>query len=362
MNEGFSFEIYRLNKNNIKVSEYMKMSDVAKLANVSPATVSRVLCHPELVSKETKQKVLDVINQVNYKPHIVARQFRTKETKIILVVVPDITSAFFSEILRGIEHVAVSCGYQVILGDTENNVEREREYINLLFQKQADGMVLLTARLDKSQLEELSSQFPVVLACEYVDGLNIPTVSIDNISSARKATEHLIQLGHRRIAHITGPINVVLSRDRLRGYQQAMMSHDLSIDSVFIQEGDGSFESGYNQMLKLLALEIPPTAVFMFNDEMAMGAIKAAKDCDVKVPEDLAVVGFDHVKMSTIHEPKLTTIDQPKYDIGTTAMKLLLKLINGELIKKKKIVMNDRLIVGESCGSERTVRKTVEMI
>src|SRR5688572_30075839 len=109
----------------------MKMSDVAKLANVSPATVSRVLSNPELVSKETRQKVLDVINEVNYKPHIVARQFRTKETKIILVVVPDITSAFFSKVLRGIEHVAVNNGYQVILGDTENDIEREKEYINL---------------------------------------------------------------------------------------------------------------------------------------------------------------------------------------------------------------------------------------
>ncbi|MBO1513588.1 LacI family DNA-binding transcriptional regulator [Metabacillus bambusae] len=329
----------------------MKMSDVAKLANVSPATVSRVLSNPELVSKETRQKVLDVINEVNYKPHIVARQFRTKETKIILVVVPDITSAFFSKVLRGIEHVAVNNGYQVILGDTENDIEREKEYINLLLQKQADGMVLLTARLNKTKLEEISEHFPMVLACEYMDGLNVPTVSIDNISSARKATEHLIKLGHTKIAHITGPINVILSRDRMRGYQQAMMSHDLDIDSAYIQEGDFSFESGYNQTLKLLALENPPTAVFAFNDEMAMGAIKAAKDSGLKAPEDLAVVGFDNVKMSSVIEPNLTTINQPKYEIGKKAMELLLKLINGESINKKKFVMKDELIIRESCGS-----------
>ncbi|MGM0877305.1 MAG: LacI family DNA-binding transcriptional regulator [Bacillota bacterium] len=329
----------------------MKMSDVAKLANVSPATVSRVLSNPEMVSKETREKVLAVIDQVNYKPHIVARQFRTKETKIILVVVPDITSAFFSKVLRGIEHVAVSNGYQVILGDTENDIEREREYINLLLQKQADGMVLLTARLDKTKLEEISNHFPMVLACEYMDGLNIPTVSIDNISSARKATEHLILQGHTKIAHITGPINVILSRDRLRGYQQAMMSHDIDIDPAYIQEGDFTFESGYNQMLKLLALETPPTAVFAFNDEMAIGAIKAAKDSSLNVPKDLAVVGFDNIKMSTVIEPNLTTIDQPKYAIGKKAMELLLKLINGESINKKKFVMTDELIIRESSGS-----------
>ncbi len=332
----------------------MKMSDVAKLANVSPATVSRVLSNPDLVSKETREKVMEVINKVNYKPHIVARQFRTMETKIILVVVPDITSAFFSKVLRGIEHVAVQNGYQVILGDTENDTEREQEYINLLLQKQADGMVLLTARLDKTKLEEIAEHFPMVLACEYMDGLNVPTVSIDNISSARKATEHLIQQGHKKIAHITGPINVILSRDRLRGFQQAMMSHDLEIDSAYIQEGDFTFESGYNQMLKLLALETPPTAVFAFNDEMAIGAIKAVKDSHLSIPEDVAIVGFDNIKMASVIEPNLTSIDQPKYEIGKKAMELLLKLINGESLQKKKFVMKDELIIRES---SETIKK-----
>ncbi|MFD2215568.1 LacI family DNA-binding transcriptional regulator [Metabacillus endolithicus] len=326
----------------------MKMSDVAKLANVSPATVSRVLSNPDLVSKETREKVMEVINKVNYKPHIVARQFRTKETKIILVVVPDITSAFFSRVLRGIEHVAVKNGYQVILGDTENDTDRELEYINLLLQKQADGMVLLTARQDKEKLEEIAEHFPMVLACEYMDGSNVPTVSIDNISSARKVTEHLIQQGHTKIAHITGPINVVLGRDRLRGFQQAMMSHDLEIDSAYIQEGDFTFESGYNQMLKLLALEAPPTAVFAFNDEMGMGAIKAVKDSNLLVPNDVAIVGFDNIKMASVIEPNLTTIDQPKYEIGKKAMELLLNLINGEALQKKRFVMKDELIVRES--------------
>ncbi|MFC7392759.1 LacI family DNA-binding transcriptional regulator [Scopulibacillus cellulosilyticus] len=330
----------------------MKMSDVAKLANVSTATVSRVLSQPEKVSKDTREKVMKVIKELNYQPHIVARQFRTRETKTILVVVPDITDAFFSEVLRGIEHTAVNNGYQVILGDTENDPEREREYANLLLQKQADGMVLLTARIDKEDLKKFSSQFPMVLACEYIDGLDIPTVSIDNISSARKATEHLIELGHTKIAHITGPMNVVLSRDRLKGYQQALLSHDLKIDPAFIQEGDFSFESAYNQMLKLLAFENTPTAVFVFNDEMAIGAIKAVKDSGLNVPEDIAVVGFDNLKMSSVYEPNITTINQPKYEIGQKAMDLLLKLINGETLQKKKFVLMDELIIRESSVSK----------
>ncbi|UHA62716.1 LacI family transcriptional regulator [Metabacillus litoralis] len=340
----------------------MKMSDVARLANVSPATVSRVLCHPELVSEETRRKVLKVINQVNYKPHIVARQFRTQETKNILVVVPDITSNFFSKVLRGIEHVAVKNGYQVILGDTENCIEREKEYVNLLLQKQVDGMVLLTARQDKVRLEELSTHFPIVLACEYIDGLNVPTVSIDNISSARKATEHLISLGHTKIAHITGAIHVILSRDRLRGFQQAMMSHNLVVEPLYVQEGDFSFDSGYHQMMKLLALEVPPTAVFAFNDDMALGAIKAAKEFGLTVPNDLAVVGFDNIKMSSINEPSITTIDQPKYEIGQKAMEILLKLINREELHKKKFVFKDELIVRGSTQIKIEVKETFEMV
>ncbi|WP_050182457.1 LacI family DNA-binding transcriptional regulator [Domibacillus robiginosus] len=328
----------------------MQMRDVAKRANVSPATVSRVLRQPDLVKKETKEKVIQIINELNYKPNMIASQFRTRETKTILVVVPDITRPFFSEVLRGIEHTALQNGYQVILGDTENRIEREKEYIELLYRKQAEGAVLLTARMDRDSLKELSSQFPVVLACEYMDGLDIPTVSIDNISSARKVTEHLINVGHRKIAHISKGTDVILGKDRQRGYQQAMMSHDLPINPSWVQEGDYDIDSGYKQMVKLLALEDRPTAVFVFNDEMALGSIKAVKDHGLRVPEDIAIVGFDNLPMASFFSPYMTTIDQPKYEIGQKAADLLLRLLKGIFIKRKKIVMKDELIIRESCG------------
>ncbi|WP_129730521.1 LacI family DNA-binding transcriptional regulator [Ectobacillus funiculus] len=331
----------------------MKMIDVAKRANVSTATVSRVLRKPDKVSKDTREKVLAAIKELNYQPNMVARQFRTKETKTVLVVIPDVTSPFFSEVLRGIEHIALESGYRVILGDTENNINREHEYIELLLQQQADGMILLTARMDRARLEEIANQFPVVLACEYIDELDVPTVSIDNISAARKATEHFIQLGHTRIAHIAGPMNVILSRDRLKGYEQALISHQLPIDPLYIKEGDFSLESGYNQMLHLLELEVPPTAVFVFNDLMAIGAIKAVKDKGLRVPEDIAVVGFDNIKMTSVFEPNITTIDQPKYEIGKKAMDLLLNLMNGETLERKKFVLKDELIIRESSGFKR---------
>lgn len=333
----------------------VKMSDVAKLANVSTATVSRVLTKPDTVKEVTKQKVLGAINQLNYQPNMVARQFRRKETNIILVVVPDITNQFFSRVLRGIEHTAVQNSYQVIVGDTENDVDSEYGYLDLLRQRQAQGAILLTARMDKHHLAEISSEFPVVLACEYIEGIDIPTVSIDNISGARKVTEHLIKLGHTQIAHITGPLNVILSRDRLKGYEQALNNRSLKIDPVYVQEGDYTYESGYNQMQKFLALEIPPTAVFAANDEMAIGAVKAVKASGKRVPEDVAVVGFDNIKISSIFEPSITTIDQPKYKIGIKAMDLLIKQINKKPLQKKQNVLSDKLIIRDSCGSSSKV-------
>lgn len=327
-----------------------KMLDVAKLADVSVATVSRTLRQPETVKEKTRAKVFKAIEQLNYQPNILARQFRTSKTKTILVVVPDISNPFFSKVLRGIENVAVEYGYQVLLGDTDNSIGRERSYLDILSQKQADGMILLTARMRKELIESVAEQYPVVLACEYFEGSSIPTVSIDNISSARKITEHLIGLGHSRIAHISGPMNVILSKDRMKGYYQAIAQNEFEMEPLLVQEGQFTFESGYNQMLKLLALESPPTAVFAANDEMAVGAIKAAKVNGLRVPEDLAVAGFDNVQIASIFEPGITTVAQPMYEIGNKAMEILLKLIHHEALKKRQYVFNDTLIKRESSG------------
>jgi LacI family repressor for deo operon, udp, cdd, tsx, nupC, and nupG len=327
-----------------------KISDVARLAKVSTATVSRVISNTDNVTVETREKVLEAIQQLNYQPNILARHLRRLETKTILVIVPDITNTFFSKILRGIESVAIQNGYQVILGDTVNSIAREYEYLDLLRQKQVDGMILLTARMERELVEEIAENYPVVLACEYIEGSKIPTVSIDNISSARKATEHLIRLGHERIAYISGPMNIILGRDRLKGYQQAMAQYELEVKYSLIQEGDFSYESGYNLMMKYLAMENPPTAVFAANDEMAIGAIKAAKSHGIKIPEEIAIVGFDDIKIASIFEPALTTIAQPTYEIGTKAMDMLLKLIKGEEMKKRQFVLDNQLIIRESCG------------
>ena len=328
----------------------VSIKDVAKRANVSTATVSRVLSKPETVKEETTKKVLRAIKELNYQPNALARQLRRLETKTILVVVPDITNPFFSKVLRGIESVAIENGYQVLLADTGNHIEREKGYFNILRQKKADGMILLTARVDPHLIEEIAHEYPVVLACEYIEGSNIPTVSIDNVSAARKATEHLIQLGHKRIGFISGPLNVVLGKDRLKGFYQGMAQNNLEVEPVLVQEGDFSYESGFNIMMKFLALMNPPTGVFVANDEMAFGAIQAIKSKGLHVPDDISVIGFDDIKFSAIFEPPLTTISQPTFEIGSLAMQLLIRLINKEEMQKNQYILEDQLIIRKSCS------------
>ncbi len=327
------------------------IQDVALLAKVSTATVSRVMRQPETVKDATKERVLEAIKLLDYKPNILARHLRRMETRTIIVVVPDITNPFFSEVLLGIESIAQEKGYQLLLGNTQKDANREYQYLDLLKQKKADGIILLTARMKKQIIEELAEQFPVVLACEYIEGSNIPTVSIDNIISAKKMTEHLLRLGHQRIGYLSGSMDIILSRDRLRGFKQCMSEHGLRTESILIQEGDFTYSTGYNLMLKLLALEDPPTAVFAGNDEMAIGAIKAIKKLGLNVPKDITVVGFDGIQLGTIVQPRLTTIVQPMFEMGVQAMQLLLKQLEGERVTQSTIVLQGKLLVRNSCGS-----------
>ena len=327
------------------------ISDVAKKAGVSTATVSRVLANTDSVTPKTRERVMAAAEALNYKPNALARNLRVSSTRAILVVVPDISNPFFSEILRGIELVANKSGYQILLGDSDNTLEREVEYLDFLRQRQADGMIMLTARMDQSLLESIAAQYPVILGCEYFDeGSAINTVSVDNIRAGYKAAEHLIKLGHKRIGYISGPEGIVLSRDRLKGFQKAMSDYGLQPDELLIEVGSFSYDSGWTAMDRFLALEVGSTAVFAASDEMAIRAIKPARKAGLDVLKDLAVVGMDNIKFASIFEPSITTIAQPMCEIGCTAMELLLKVINKEAIPQKKVVLKDELIVRESCG------------
>jgi LacI family repressor for deo operon, udp, cdd, tsx, nupC, and nupG len=272
------------------------------------------------------------------------------KTEIIMVILPDISNPFFSKIVRGIESVAMENNYKILLGDTKNDLVLEKEYLKNLDQKYADGVISLTARIDSKLIREISEKYNMVLACEYIDEASVPTVSIDNVEGAYKATKHLINLGHKRIAHISGPKNVILSQDRLKGYKKALSDHNIKIDGDLINEGDFGYKSGYKNMSKLLKLDKAPTAVFADSDQMAIGAIKAIKSHGLKVPDDFAVVGFDNIEIASIYEPSLTTVCQPMYEIGVKAMQLLLDILEKKERENIKIKLESKLIIRDSCG------------
>ncbi|MDQ0297945.1 LacI family repressor for deo operon, udp, cdd, tsx, nupC, and nupG [Salibacterium salarium] len=326
------------------------IKDVAKQANVSVATVSRVLSKADTVSEKNTQSVLEAVEKLNYKPNALGRYLRTAHTKTILVVVPDITNPFFSNVMKGIQTLANEREYDVLVMDAEHAHFDTMKCFDMLEQKQVDGLIMLTSRFDQQTLIDLSAEHSIVLACEYLEGTTIPTVSIDNVSAARKMTEYLIDLAYTNIAHITGPMETVLGIDRLRGFKQALQARTIPVKTSYIQEGDFSVDSGYNVMFKLLAMEDRPDAVFAANDEMAMGAINAAKAFDLKVPEDIAIVGFDDIRMASMFTPQLTTVSQPTFDIGQKSMSLLLDLLNKEPLTQSQFVLENTLMVRDSCG------------
>lgn len=302
--------------------------DIAKRAGVSTATVSRTLSAPASVKPATRARVEAAVSKLDYMPNAVASSLRRRRTENIVVIVPDIHNPFFSGIVQGIEHVAHRHGHKVLLGESQDNQPRIDKYADMLVRREADGLILLGARLPTSVARAVAAseppRMPIVTACEYVVGLQAPNVRIDNVAAAAAATEHLLKLGHRKIATITGPYSNPIVKDRVTGFRQQMRRASVAVTAAYVVRGDFSLESGYHAMQGLLALEEVPTAVFCANDEMAMGAIRAAKESGRRVPQDLSVVGFDDIRFAEYVDPPLTTIRQPQREIGETAMRLIL--------------------------------------
>ena len=326
----------------------VKLKDVANLANVSTATVSRVLTGRDKVSEYTKEKVLAAINELNYQPNYLGRQLRELQTSNILVVLPDLSNPFFYDVLQGIELKAMEYGYELLLKDMKNKEKKDLDYFNYLNQKQVAGIILLAVG-EQRKIDDLSNG-RLVLACAYLEKSEIPNVSINNTESAYKMTKHLISLGHEKIAFIAGGMKTISSGDRLKGYNQALLEAEIEINELYVKDGDYSFQSGINATEKLLELDIPPTAIFAASDQMAAGAIKYIKSKGLSVPEDIAVTGFDNIELASIIDPELTTISQPSLEIGQVAMKMMHKLISGEEILTSKVILEAKLVIRESCG------------
>lgn len=322
------------------------MKDVAVQANVSTATVSRALMNPDKVSQSTRNRVEQAAIEVGYLPHSLGRNIKRSESRTILVIVPDICDPFFSEIIRGIEVTAAAQGYLVLIGDCAHQNQQEKTFIDLIITKQIDGMLLLGSRLPfDASIEEQRNLPPMVMANEFAPELGLPTVHIDNLTAAFDAVNYLHELGHQRIGCIAGPEEMPLCHYRLQGYVQALRRSGITVDPHYIARGNFTYEAGASALEQLLALPKPPTAVFCHSDIMALGALSWAKRQGLKVPDDLSIIGFDNISLAEFCDPPLTTVSQPRFDIGREAMLLLLNQLSGQFVDSGSRLLDCELIV-----------------
>lgn len=325
------------------------IKDVAKLAGVSVATVSHVVNETRFVSEETKQKVLSAMKDLSYKPNAVARSLRRKESKIIGLVLPDNTNPYFAEIAWSIEYASRNHGYSLILCNSDGDVKKEETYINVLIEKQVDGVILVAAGDSTANFMKLKERnISTVMVDRDSPSVNTDSVQIDNATYGEIATSHLIELGHKKIACITGPRDVTPSFDRVDGYKKAMKLNDLPVPDEYVVKGDFKPQGGYLAACKLLDLEDPPTAIFACNDLMAFGISHAARERDMLVPRDLSVVGFDDIYLSTYSNPPLTTIKQPRLEMGDEAVNALVLRIKNPDRPARSILLHAELVVRSS--------------
>ncbi|TDF42059.1 LacI family transcriptional regulator [Alteromonadaceae bacterium M269] len=320
---------------------------VAKIAGVSVATVSRALSTPDVVSDKTRDKVQVAIKEAGYKPNMMARNFRAKKSYALLVLVPDIANPFFSRVISGIEEAAQKRGYSVLLGNTRGCLDREREYTKMVDSLQADGIIQLSARYPLDKVVPVQ-ELPIVNICECFNLPQIPQIELDNHGAAKALVKHLIELGHQRISVIKGPDDSPLTASRLSGYCAALEEANIGFDEKLVVDGDFTMASGHSAVEKLLARRERPTALFCFNDEMAIGAIKSIKSLGFNVPEDISVAGFDDIAYANYCDPPLTTIEQPAELFGKQAVETLCDIINGKAFSTEKSTLSFELIVRQS--------------
>ena len=330
------------------------IKDIAQEVGVSPTTVSRVLNDKPDVSDETKQKIEQAIDELGYNPNGIARGLVLQKTNTLGLVIPDISNPFFPEVAKGIEDKAREAGYSVIFCNTNNNHQEEKEAIELMKGKQVDGMIV-SLSINQQNEEELAKlaekTFPVIQIDRKIPGAGLPAVVIDNQHSAYIATSYLLELGHTQIGHISGDLEVKPAQDRLTGFKKALTEAGVNCRSDWIREGDYSKQSGYEQMKNLLAGNEVPTAVFIANDLMALGAYEAIFAAGLEIAEDISVIGHDDIELASVIRPGLTTIFQPEYQLGREAADLLIERVEStDQLEQEDKILDAELVERASTG------------
>ena len=336
------------------------MREVAEMAGVSVATVSHVVNRTRFVATKTRERVFAAMESLNYQPNELARSLRRGQTRTIGLILPDSANPFFADIGRGSETASFEAGYNTIFCNTSGISEKVQLYLKVLQKKQVDGIIFVASGDQTTLLDQLlQKNFPVVIMVDR-DMADVPadTVLADTLQGGYNATRHLTELGHNRIGCISGPQEITERSGRLDGYMQAISEAGLPFDPEIFRYGNFHPDSGYEAMLHLLQVPSPPTALFIYNDLMAIGALRAAAEKGVRIPEDMAIVSFDNIELAAYTTPQLTTIAQPTFEMGQTAVSLLLNRIENPDLPRQQRILPTNLVVRGSCGARLAERNS----
>jgi LacI family transcriptional regulator len=326
------------------------IGDVARLAEVSIATVSHTINKTRFVSEELKARVYQAIEELGYMPNTVAQGLRAKKTKMIGLVIPDCTNMYFAEIAQQIDQKGFKLGYNVILCNSDNEAEKQHHYIRLLISKQVDGVILISTDHTEKDIELLEKHnVPTVLVDRNVSSHNVDIIMVDNFKGGHIAAAHLVDCGYVRIGCVTGPANISSSIDRLNGFKEELKSHGLTIPKSYIVRGNFQYSGGKDAFGALMKLPDLPEAIFACNDMMALGCMHAALESGLRIPQDIAIIGYDNIIFNEITFIGLTTIAQPLQKITTQTILYLESRIQDKNIAPRTSIFDPALIVRESC-------------
>lgn len=328
----------------------MNIQEIARLAGVSVATVSRVLNESPKVKDATRNNVLSVIRKFDYQPNLLGRDLRRSETMKVLILISSLEKPIVGAVVKGIEACAKEYGYQVLICPTSFEWDREQELFQMLKNRLVDGVITFGTTLSKEEISEISQKYNVVQCCEFKDTPYTCSVSIDDEKASFDAVNYLVQLGHKRIALIgdSSFLSSSSTSHREKGYRKALQKNKLNVDNDLIMYGGDNYEDGVKLTNVLVSKKNPPTAIFCLSDSIGIGCVNAIKENGYSIPEDIAVVGFDDTREAIMAMPALTTIHQPKYEIGYSSMKLLIHNMKNKQKKYEKVILNHNIIRRES--------------
>jgi LacI family transcriptional regulator len=335
------------------------IADVAAAAGVSKATVSKFLGGKEYyVAAETRERIAEAVRELDFQPNAIAQGLSRQRSDTIGVVVASVANPFYPELIAGVEDVIGTTGYTLLLGSSDGEAGREARIVRSMMQRQVDGVIMASVTMRDGEVARLAeSGLSVVLASRNLSRSLVDTVMVDNVTGARMATAHLLGHGHRRIGHISGPQDVVPFRSRLTGFTEELRAHGTAIEPDLVVPSLTTAEAGAGAAERLLDLPEPPTAVFVANDSMALGVLDACARRGVRIPEDLAVVGFDGIWVGGLPGVRLTTVDSRARQVGREAASLLVGRIDtrraaGAATSPETRVLRPELVVRRSCGCD----------